>query len=242
MDAGIEGGDGGGGVFVVLEGIDGAGTTTQAQRLAAHLRGRRQDGPRDPRALLRPHRCADPAGAHAAHIAPRDPAGGGDGAAVRGRPARPRGLGDRAVPARRLRRHLGQVRPVEPGVPVDQRRRPRVPVRRERALAAAGRPDRVDPRAEPLRPPSGRHRGARRLPQRGRRAPPGEGRRGRAVRRRRAAGPARARLPAGRGSGPGRPRRPRRRRRRPGGRRARHRRSAGADRVRFRHRAASRLG
>lgn len=39
MDVGSEGGEG---VFVVLEGIDGAGTTTQAQRLAAHLRARRR--------------------------------------------------------------------------------------------------------------------------------------------------------------------------------------------------------
>ena len=39
MNEGIEGG---GGVFVVLEGIDGAGTTTQAQRWAAHLRAQRR--------------------------------------------------------------------------------------------------------------------------------------------------------------------------------------------------------
>ncbi len=30
------------GVFVVIEGIDGAGTTTQAERLAGYLRGQRR--------------------------------------------------------------------------------------------------------------------------------------------------------------------------------------------------------
>ena len=38
-DAGPEGNDG---VFVVLEGIDGAGTTTQADVLARYLRGKKR--------------------------------------------------------------------------------------------------------------------------------------------------------------------------------------------------------
>ncbi len=107
------------GLFVVLEGIDGAGTTTQAERYAAHRRARRRlvHVTREPTSgpigsqirLVLTGRLALAAANQAELMALLFAADRLDHLEHR----------DRAAPARRLRGDLGPLRSLEPRLPVD---------------------------------------------------------------------------------------------------------------------------
>ena len=188
------------GVFVVLEGIDGSGTTTQAERCAAHLRAERR--------LV-----------HVTH----EPSTGPIGAQIRlvltgsgyscPRPTRPRRWPCSSPPTGSTTSTPRSTRCSATGTwwsptATTCRASPtsRSPPRRDPAATRAPASTRqretaadawsLDPQPQPLRPPARRHGGARRHPRGGRRAAPGPRGRGRDLRRRRPPGPPRRRLPA----------------------------------------------
>ena len=104
------------GRFIVLEGIDGSGTTTQAARLVALLRCRGARGGGHARTLGRAARGGAEAGVDAAAGGTLGP---GAGAALRGGPAGPPGVAGGAGARGREGGGLGPLRPLVAGVPGD---------------------------------------------------------------------------------------------------------------------------